>query len=105
MTMRRRTVRCFTLIRRFTILKLTTAISLLFSGEEAYGKYMDLYTNHTMYCNFKNIGRRPGYLQYLDILIPVDSEPLHQELPKETRFSKDYETYADRVTIPFPLMQ
>jgi Splicing factor 3a, subunit 3 len=68
-----------------------SAISLLFSGEEAYGKYLDLYANHTAYNNLKNLGRRPGYLQYLDLLLVAQSGPLHQELSKETKFTKDYE--------------
>ena len=68
------------------------AIALLFSGEEAYGKYLDLYVNHTAYNNLKNIGKRPGYLQYLDLLLAAQSNPVHSELPKETRFTKDFET-------------
>jgi splicing factor 3A subunit 3 len=67
------------------------AISLLFSGEEGYGKYLDLYANHTAYCNLKNIGKRPGYLQYLDLLLAAQNGPVHQDLPKETRFAKDFE--------------
>ncbi|KAF5388078.1 hypothetical protein D9615_000582 [Tricholomella constricta] len=72
-------------------------ISLLFSGEEAYGKYVDLYANHTAYTNLKNIGKRPGYLQYLDLLLAAQNGPVHQDLPKETRFSKDYETYIQNL--------
>lgn len=68
------------------------AISLLFSGEEAYGKYLDLYANHSAYNNLKNIGKRPGYLQYLDMLLGVQDEPVHRELSKENRFTKDYES-------------
>ncbi|TFK43682.1 hypothetical protein BDQ12DRAFT_643299 [Crucibulum laeve] len=68
-------------------------ISLLFSGEEAYGKYMDLYANHTAYTNLKNIGKRPGYLQYLDLLLSAQNAPVHSDLSKETRFTKDFETY------------
>ncbi|KAJ3993534.1 hypothetical protein F5050DRAFT_691867 [Lentinula boryana] len=68
-------------------------ISLLFSGEEAYGKYLDLYANHTAYNNLKNIGKRPGYLQYLDLLLDAQNGPLHRELSAEARFTKDYETY------------
>jgi splicing factor 3A subunit 3 len=66
---------------------------LLFSGEEGYGRYLDLYTNHTSYCNLKNIGKRPGYLQFLDILLAAENNLVHSDLPKETRFSKDFETY------------
>ncbi|KIM46342.1 hypothetical protein M413DRAFT_64383 [Hebeloma cylindrosporum] len=68
-------------------------IALLFSGEENYGKYLDLYANHTAYNNLKNIGKRPGYLQYLDLLLAAQNAPVHSDLPKETRFTKDFETY------------
>jgi splicing factor 3A subunit 3 len=70
-------------------------ISLLFSGEEAYGKYLDLYVNHTTYNNLKNIGKRPGYLQYLDLLLAAQSGLVHQELSKETRTTKGYEMYIE----------
>ncbi|PPR04046.1 hypothetical protein CVT24_010621 [Panaeolus cyanescens] len=68
-------------------------VALLFSGEEGYGKYLDLYANHIAYTNLKNIGKRPGYLQYLDILLEAQSAPVHSDLPKETRFTKEFETY------------
>ncbi|TFK71772.1 hypothetical protein BDN72DRAFT_408415 [Pluteus cervinus] len=69
------------------------SISLMFSGEEAYGKYVDLYANHVEYTNIKNIGKRPGYLQYLDLLIDAPFGVIHQDLPKDVRASKQYETY------------
>lgn len=72
--------------------QLFPAVSLLFSGEEAYGKYLDLYANHTAYNNIKHIGKRPGYLQYLDILLDAQNGSFHSELSKEARFTKDYET-------------
>ncbi|KAF8165493.1 hypothetical protein B0H34DRAFT_241401 [Crassisporium funariophilum] len=68
-------------------------IALLFSGEEGYGKYLDLYANHTAYNNLKNIGKRPGYLQYLDLLLAAQTGPIHSELSKDTRLTKDFETY------------
>ncbi|KAJ3934564.1 MAG: hypothetical protein NXY57DRAFT_663715 [Lentinula lateritia] len=68
-------------------------ISLLFSGEEVYGKYLDLYANHTAYNNLKNIGKRPGYLQYLDLLLEAQNGPVHRELSQEARSTKDYEAY------------
>ncbi|EGO02076.1 hypothetical protein SERLA73DRAFT_120717 [Serpula lacrymans var. lacrymans S7.3] len=68
-------------------------ISLLFSGEEVYGKYLDLYANHTAYNNLKNIGKRLPYLQYLDVLLAAQNGPVHQELPKEVKTTKDYEMY------------
>ncbi|THH19917.1 hypothetical protein EW146_g1362 [Bondarzewia mesenterica] len=69
------------------------SIAMLFSGEEAYGKYLDLYTNHTTYNNLKKIDKRLGYLQYLDVLILAQSGPVHRELSKDTRLTKDYELY------------
>ncbi|KAG5728505.1 Splicing factor 3A subunit 3 [Termitomyces sp. T112] len=72
-------------------------VSLLFSGEESYGKYVDLYAHHTAYTNLKNIGKRPGYLQYLDLLLAAQFDPVHNNLPKETRFSKDYEIYIQNL--------
>lgn len=68
-------------------------VALLFSGEEGYGKYVDLYANHTTYNNLKNIGKRLGYLQYLDVLLSSQSIPLHSELPKECQLTRDYELY------------
>ncbi|KAG9317504.1 hypothetical protein JVU11DRAFT_1709 [Chiua virens] len=68
-------------------------VSLMFSGEEAYGKYVDLYANHTAYNNLKNITRRLPYLQYLDVLLATQNGTLHNELPKQTRSSKEYEIY------------
>ncbi len=44
------------------------AISLLFSGEEGYGRYLDLYAHHTAYNNLKGLNKRLAYLQYLDVL-------------------------------------
>ncbi|KAH9938371.1 uncharacterized protein B0H18DRAFT_1112538 [Fomitopsis serialis] len=68
-------------------------VALLFSGEEAYGKYLDLYANHTAYNNLKNIGKRIGYLQYLDALLAAQSGPVHSELPADCRLTRDYELY------------
>lgn len=69
-----------------------SAISLLFSGEEAYGRYLDLYVHHTSYNNIKNVGKRLGYLQYLDVLLAASEGMVHRDLPKEVRLSKDFET-------------
>lgn len=73
---------------------LFAAVSLLFSGEESYGKYLDLYAQHTAYCNLKNMGKRPGYLQYLDILMSAQKAPLHSDLSRETRTTKEFEAYV-----------
>jgi splicing factor 3A subunit 3 len=76
------------------------AIALLFSGEEGYGRFLDLYSNHTAYNNIKNIGRRLGYLQYIDALLVAESGPLHSELSSEVRSSKDYETCVNQYLFP-----
>ncbi|KAI0265788.1 RNA splicing factor PRP9 [Gloeopeniophorella convolvens] len=68
-------------------------VANMFSGEEVYGKYLDLYSNHTVYNNLKNVGKRIGYLQYLDLLMLAEKGPVHAELSKDTRFSRDYELY------------
>ncbi|RPD67005.1 RNA splicing factor PRP9 [Lentinus tigrinus ALCF2SS1-7] len=68
-------------------------VALMFSGEEGYGKYLDLYANHTTYNNLKHIGKRIAYLQYLDVLLAAQSGPVHTELPKECRLHRDYELY------------
>ena len=66
----------------------------MFSGEEQYGKYLDLYANHTAYNNLKKIGKRLGYLQYLDVLLASQSVTVHSELSKECRLTRDYELYV-----------
>jgi splicing factor 3A subunit 3 len=71
----------------------------MFSGEEVYGKYLDLYANHTAYNNMKNIGKRVGYLQYLDALLLAENGPIHTDIPKETRLSRDYETCVTQILL------
>ena len=92
--LKRRMVSVSWLICQQSLIPGIIAIALLFSGEEGYGKYLDLYANHTAYNNLKNIGKRPGYLQYLDVLLAAQTGPVHSDLPKETRLTKDFETYA-----------
>jgi splicing factor 3A subunit 3 len=71
----------------------------MFSGEEVYGKYLDLHGNHTTYNNMKNIGKRVGYLQYLDALLFAENGLIHTDIPKETRLSRDYETCVSRMLL------
>ncbi len=71
----------------------------MFSGEEVYGKYLDLYANHTTHNNMKNIGKRIGYLQYLDALLLAENGLIHTDIPKETRLSRDYEMCVTRVLL------
>jgi len=70
------------------------AMANMFSGEEVYGKYLDVHANHTTYNNLKNIGKRTGYLQYLDALLLAENGLIHTDIPKETRLGRDYERYV-----------
>src|SRR6266404_5990664 len=70
----------------------SSAVANMFSGEEVYGRYLDLHANHTAYNNLKNVGKRLGYLQYIDALLHAENGPIHGDAPKDTRFSRDYET-------------
>lgn len=73
---------------------LSKAIGMLFSGEESYGKYLDLYANHTSYNNLRNVPKRLAYLQYLDTLLAAQNGPVHQDLQREVRITKDFEAYV-----------
>lgn len=74
----------------------------MFSGEESYGKYLDLHANHTAYNNLKNIGKRIGYLHYLDALLVAEKGLIHMDIPKEIRLTRDYETYVPQILLcPF----
>jgi len=69
-------------------------IGNLFSGEESYGKYLDLYANHTAYNNLRHVPKRVAYLQYLDVLIYAQNGAVHEELPRDCRITRDYEKYV-----------
>lgn len=45
----------------------STALDSVFSGEEAYGKHLDLYLSHSQYLNLKG-STRLSYVAYLDML-------------------------------------
>ncbi|KAG8924369.1 hypothetical protein FRC02_010478 [Tulasnella sp. 418] len=69
-------------------------VALLFSGEESYGRYVDLYANHTQYNNLKNIPKHVSYIQYLDILASIkEGGMVHPEVSSTVRLSKEYENY------------
>ncbi|KAG8907011.1 hypothetical protein FRB99_005531 [Tulasnella sp. 403] len=69
-------------------------VSLLFSGEESFGRYLDLYTAHALYNNLKGLPRHVSYISYLDTLSKVkDDRVIHNELSTEIKLSKDYESY------------
>lgn len=64
------------------------ALEAIFSGEETYGKYIDLLTHHQAYLNLKNV-RRLDYLQYLQEFDNFNS------IPKDTKLCKAYEKYLE----------
>lgn len=64
-------------------------ISSLFSGEEAYGKYLDLHLAHEQYVNLKGIPKRLNYLQYLDEYEQVE------ELPIQVKRQASYAEYLN----------
>jgi splicing factor 3A subunit 3 len=45
----------------------TSEVENLFTGEESYGRFLDLTTHHENYVNVPGVNQRPSYLQYLDI--------------------------------------
>ncbi len=71
------------------------AVALLFSGEETFGRYLDLYTHHNAYNNLKGLPRHISYAQYLDLLASVQEDGVvHKELSSTIKAAKDYEKYA-----------
>jgi len=86
-----RTFNCVSMFPSAGLLHTFPAIGNLFSGEESYGKYLDLQANHTAYNNLRHVPKRVAYLQYLDVLISAQNGTAHDELPRECRTTKDYE--------------
>ena len=66
---------------------------LMFSGEGVYGKYLDLYANHTTCNKIRNIRKRVRYLQYLGALLLAENGRIHTELPNETMRSAFLECF------------
>ncbi|EJU06332.1 hypothetical protein DACRYDRAFT_103277 [Dacryopinax primogenitus] len=68
-------------------------VARLFTGEEAFGRYLDLNSHHALYCNLKHLTKRLGYLQYLDTLIATKDAPIGHELSKDCKSTREYEVY------------
>lgn len=70
-------------------------VDRLFSGEEVYGRYMDLVQLHEMYLNLKGVrlGRRLNYLQYLDNFDVF--EPPQCPVKREDKLTDEYFQYVD----------
>ncbi|KAL9933727.1 hypothetical protein V8E36_007385 [Tilletia maclaganii] len=72
----------------------------MFSGEEAAGKFLDLYRSHTAFNNLKGI-RRITYLKYIDDfdkLLPLHGDDMDSVDPADARIpveAKKSEAYRD----------
>lgn len=60
----------------------------LFTGEESYGRYLDLNALHTEYINLKGV-KKLDYLQYLNAFDNFEST-----YPKTIKNSPDYRQYV-----------
>lgn len=64
-----------------------------FTDEESYGKFLDLFEHFNMYLNLKNIiGTKALTFDYLTYLNTFDH---FYEIPKEKKFSADYQQYLE----------
>lgn len=67
------------------------AMDSVFSGEEAFGKHLDLYYAHSLYLNLKGISRL-SYIGYLDMLRAGQVE---RNLDTRERSTPAYVTYLE----------
>jgi len=70
---------------------LVSEIDNMFTGEEAYGRFLDLTGLHELYVNLPGI-KRPSYLQYLDIF-DVFSPPVCA-IKRPDKMTDQYFTYV-----------
>ncbi|KAI8989387.1 hypothetical protein BDB01DRAFT_781602 [Pilobolus umbonatus] len=61
----------------------------LFSGEESFGKYLDLNALHTLFINLKGV-KRLDYLQYLS-----EFDDFTHAYPKQIKSTEEYRVYLD----------
>lgn len=61
-----------------------------FSGEESFGRYLDLHELHSSFIN-SSFGRKVDYAEYLDTIFNFS------ELPLILRTTKEYRSYLDRL--------
>lgn len=72
----------------------TSEIDNMFTGEEAFGRFLDLTTIHELYLNLPNI-KRLSYLQYLDAF---DSfVPPHLNIKRPDKMTDQYFTYVGQL--------
>ncbi|MCO5611361.1 hypothetical protein L7F22_065614 [Adiantum nelumboides] len=65
-------------------------VDRMFSGEEAAGRFLDLYVHHDAFLNLKGV-RRISYLQYIDILDKIAGDG--SRIPDETKRTEGYRRY------------
>lgn len=70
-------------------------VDRMFSGEEVYGRYLDLVRLHEMYLNLKGVrgGRRLNYLQYLEHFDTFT--PPQCPVKREDKLHDEYFQYVD----------
>ncbi|KFY07667.1 hypothetical protein V492_06935 [Pseudogymnoascus sp. VKM F-4246] len=71
--------------------QVTSEIDNMFTGEEAYGRFLDLTGLHELYVNLPGI-KRPSYLQYLDIF-DIFAPPVCA-IKRPDKMTDQYFTYA-----------
>lgn len=75
----------------------TAEIDNLFTGEEAYGRFLDLTTLHEDYLNLPGVqSRRITYLQYLNIFDQFT--PPHCPIKRPEKTTNQYFTYVGRLS-------
>lgn len=62
-------------------------VDRMFSGEEAAGRFLDVYVHHDAFLNLKGV-RRISYLQYIDILDKIAGDG--SRIPDETKRTEGY---------------
>jgi splicing factor 3A subunit 3 len=73
----------------------TSEIDNMFTGEEAFGRFLDLTTIHELYLNLPSI-KRLSYLQYLD---SFDSfVPPHLNVKRPDKLTDQYFTYVGQLS-------
>lgn len=68
-------------------------IDSVFSGEELYGKFLDLIVFHEKFLNFKFVNRHLSYTQYLELFYAFTERELYS--PARFRYTEYFEYIAD----------
>ena len=74
--------------------QVVSEIDNMFTGEEAYGRFLDLTGLHELYVNLPGI-KRPSYLQYLDIF-DIFAPPVCA-IKRPDKMTNQYFTYVGQL--------